>query len=225
MKPNNPIPDFKNKKAFDLISQAVEKYKTAQAYVIGITGAGGAGKTTFGKNIEQYYGSERCVSIDLDDYLLCREMRGKLEISGYNPRANKLFLARQNIEDLKAGKAIQKPVYNHSTGQVLPNETVTPKELIIIEGVTTLYPELAELNDISFFLDAQEETQIQSRIKRDVNERGYSLEEALPLFHAIKPDYELFIAPTKVKASIIFSVGPDYIMHLIHINPKFKQSL
>ena len=222
MNPQNPVPDPKNKEAFDIVKFAVKKYKTAEPYVIGITGAGGAGKTTFGKNIEKYYGSENCISIDLDDYLISREMRGKLGISGYNPRANQLFTARRNIEDLKKGNTIQKPVYDHSTGQVLTDETVKPKELVIIEGVTTLYPDLAELNDLSFFLDAQEETQIKSRIQRDVNERGYTLEEALTLFHALKPDYRRFIAPTKNKASIIFSVSPDYIMHPVHINPKFK---
>lgn len=225
MKPNNPVPDPKNSEAFDLVRWAVERFKTSKPYLIGITGAGGAGKTTFGKNIEKYYGPENCVSIDLDDYLLSREMRGKLEISGYHPKANKLFLARANIEDLKAGKPMQKPVYNHSTGKVLPDEIVAPRELIIIEGVTTLYPELAELNDLSFFLDAEDETQIKSRIQRDVKERGYSLEEALALFHALKPDYERFIAPTKDRASVIVRVSPDYIMHPLHIDPKFKQNL
>ncbi len=222
MKPKNPIPDTKNQEAFNIVKFAVEKYKINWPYTIGITGAGGAGKTTFGQNIEKYYGSENCISIDLDDYLICREMRGKLEISGYNPKANKLFMARKNIEELKAGKTIQKPVYNHSSGQVLPDETIEPKKLIIMEGVTTLYPELAELNDLSFFLDAQEETQIKSRIERDVNKRGYTLEEALILFHSLKPDYERFIAPTKNIASVIFEVGPNYIMHPIHINSKFK---
>jgi uridine kinase len=78
------------------------------------------------------------------------------------------------------------------------------------------------LNDISFFLDALEETQIKSRIERDVKKRGYTLEEALALFHNVKPDYERFIAPTKNSASVIFQVGPDYIMHPIQIHPKFK---
>ncbi len=79
-----------------------------------------------------------------------------------------------------------------------------------------------ELNDLSFFLDAQEETQIKSRIERDVKKRGYTIEEALALFYTLKPEYERFIAPTKNAASIIFNVEPDYIMHPIHINPKFK---
>ncbi len=222
MKPQNSIPDPKNQEAFDIVRMVVELHKINRPFIIGITGAGGAGKTTFGVNIEKYFGSDNCVSIDLDDYLIDRETRGKLGLTGYNPRANKLFIARKNIEDIRLGKTIQKPIYNHSTGKILPYETIEPKKLVIIEGVTTLYSELSELNDLSFFLDALEETQIKSRIERDVNQRGYTPDEALELFQSLKPEYERFIAPTKDRASVIFRVEPDYIMHPIHINSKFK---
>jgi uridine kinase len=111
MKPVNEIPDPKNEKAFNIVELAVERFKKDKPFIIGITGAGGAGKTTFGNNIAQYYGQNNCVSIDLDDYLISREERGKLELTGYNPRANKLFLARQNIENLISRKATIKPIY------------------------------------------------------------------------------------------------------------------
>ena len=220
MEPKNPMPDPKNKEVFDLVKLAVQRLKSDAPFIIGITGAGGAGKTTFGNNLVQYYGSENCMSIDLDDYILSREERGKLEVSGYNPRANKLYLARSNISDLRLGKLILKPRYDHSTGKALEEERLEPKHLIVIEGVTTLYPELADLNDISFFLDALEETQIKSRIERDVNKRGYTLDEALALYENLKPEYKRFIEPTKKFASVICEVGPDYVMHPIHANNK-----
>lgn len=223
MRPLNPVPDLKNREAFDIVRTLVEHLKTGKPFVIGITGAGGAGKTTFGKNIETYYGSTNCVSIDLDDYLISRDMRGKLEISGYNPKANRLFLARKNIADIRNKKQISKPRYDHSTGQTLDEEVVEPKELIIVEGISTLYPELAELNDVSFFLNASEETQIRSRIERDVKIRGYTLDEALTLYEALKPEYEKWIAPTMAKASVVFQVNADYIMHSVHVDEKLKQ--
>lgn len=221
MNPLNPIPDLKNKEAFDLVESAVRRFKTEKPLVIGITGAGGAGKTTFGNNLMNFYGPEYCVSIDLDDYLVSREERGKLGMTGYNPRANKLFKAREDISNLKSRKQILKPVYDHSTGKVSGNEIITPKEIVIIEGVTTLYEELVGLNDISFFLDAREETQIQSRVKRDVEKRGYSIDEAIVLYESVKPDYKKFIEPTKKLATVIFIVGTDYIMHPIYKDPKF----
>lgn len=152
MEPINPLPDPKNRKAFEALEEYVHKYKSDRSLVIGITGAGGAGKTTFGGNIVKYYGPENCLSIDLDDYLISRDERGKLGLTGYNPAANKLELARENITNLVLGKTIEKPRYNHKTGKILRSETVHTRDLIVIEGVTTLYDELREVNDVSFSL-------------------------------------------------------------------------
>ncbi|NQU79879.1 hypothetical protein HQ545_09000 [Candidatus Woesearchaeota archaeon] len=223
MKPVTAITDSKNCQAFVFVQNAIDMRKTRnRPFVIGITGAGGAGKTTFGKNIAEYYGCESCISIDLDDYLIPRDIRGKLGLTGYDPRANKLNLARENIEDLLNNKTIVKPCYDHSTGNVVTNETVTPKELVIIEGVTTLYPALKNLCGVSFFLDALEETQIKSRIERDVKTRGYSLEEAMILYESLKPMYSKHIAPTKEFASVVFQVSTDYVMRPVYVHDSLR---
>lgn len=215
MKPLTQIPDPKNRIAFQILGELIIKYKTDSPLIIGITGAGGAGKTTFARNIVQYYGTDNCATIDLDDYLISRDERGKLGLTGYNPRANKLSLAREHIETLQQNKEINKPRYDHSTGKVLESEIMIPKPLIIIEGVTTLYDELKDLNHISFYLDAPETTQIQSRIKRDVETRGYTLEQALTLIDSVRPDYKKYIEPTKHFATVVFEVHLDYVMHLV----------
>ena len=215
MKAQYTVPDQKNEKSFEIVENTLSKYSSA---IIGITGAGGAGKTTFAQNLVNFFGTEYSLTIDLDDYLLSRIDRGKLEVTGYNPRANKLYLARENIEQLCSGQDIVKPRYDHATGELLPKEKVQARPLIIVEGVTTLYPELRELYTLSVFLDALEETQIKSRIQRDVNTRGYTLEEALALFEAVKPDYERFIEPTKKYATLVFQVDMSYIMHPIRVD-------
>jgi len=222
MQPITRIPDKKNSYAFQFVKHVVDQIKTDKPLVIGITGAGGAGKTTFGNNIVRYFGKDQCVSIDLDDYLMSRTERGKLGLTGYHPRANNLYLARENIENLVQGKTILKPVYDHSTGKTLDSEEIKPKELIILEGVTTLYDQLRKINDLSFFLDALEETQIKSRIERDVHIRGYSVEEALILFESLKPLYQAFIEPTKKYASAVFEVDTEYVMHPTHIDEKLR---
>ncbi len=104
----------------------------------------------------------------------------------------------------------------------MPEEAITPKKVIVVEGVTTLYPELKELYDVSFFLDAPDETQIKSRITRDVKERGYTLEQALALFKAVQPDYKLFVEPTKLVSDIIVQVSPEYVMTLTHLAERFR---
>ncbi len=216
------IADTKNTHIFQLVETILKNHYTMSPFLIGISGAGGAGKTTFAKNLCEFIGKKHSLTIDLDDYLISRQERGKLEVTGYNPIANKLHLARNNLEGLKLGKSIKKPKYVHRTGEILPEEEIEPKEIIIAEGVTALYPELRELYNLSFFLDAPNETQMKSRITRDVRERGYTLEEAIALFHAVQPDYKRFIEPTKAFADVVVHVSIDYVMTVTHITERFR---
>lgn len=206
----NQIPDEKNREAFvtvDALLQNIQKERV----LICIAGAGGAGKTTFAKNLSHYL-TNSC-SIDLDDYLLSREERGKLEATGYNPVANRLELAHQHLHALSQGISILKPVYSHKIGKVLPDaETVAAQPIVIAEGVTALYPELNASHDIGIFLDAPAETQIKSRIERDVNERGYSREEAMALFNRIQPDHQRFVMPSMQRADLVFRVSLEYVL-------------
>ncbi|MCC7574723.1 hypothetical protein KO361_03975 [Candidatus Woesearchaeota archaeon] len=207
----NNITDLKNYKMFNLISFYL---KNKEQVCIGITGAGGAGKTTLAINLVNYFGVDNSLAIDLDDYLISREERGKLGLTGYQPEANNLILAREQILELKKGNEIKKPVYDHSTGKRERFEIVIPKPIMIFEGVTTLYDELDDVYDLSIFLDALEETQIKSRIERDVNIRSYTIDEALELYKNLKPYYAKYIEPTKKKANIIGEVGADYVIHI-----------
>jgi uridine kinase len=145
---NSKIPDKKNSHVFRLVERIVRNQYAGNTFFIGIAGAGGTGKTTFAKNLCDFIGPGLCATIDLDDYLFSRGYRAKLEITGYNPAANRLDLARYNLEDLKQGREITKPRYDHRTGKLLPEEKVEPRNIIIVEGVTTLYPELQELHNI-----------------------------------------------------------------------------
>ncbi|MCF7872292.1 hypothetical protein K9L97_04635 [Candidatus Woesearchaeota archaeon] len=212
MKPSNDIPDTKNAAAFNLVKDNLSEV-IKKIYLVGITGAGGAGKTTFANNLVTYFGKENSITIDLDDYLISREERKLKNIVGYDLKANKLELARTHLSMLKDGQTIYKPRYNHSNGEILVDEIVKPKKLIVVEGVTTLYPQLKDLYDFTIFMDALEETQIKSRIKRDVKKRGYTKEEAMTLFEKMKPAYKNLIEPTKALADAVCVVDIDYIMH------------
>jgi len=207
----NNITDPKNHKIFNLINCYLKNKEQA---CIGITGAGGAGKTTLAINLVNYFGSVNALAIDLDDYLISREERGRLGLVGYQPEANNLNLARKQILKLKKYIEIKKPVYDHSTGRNERFEIISPKPIMIFEGVITLYDELDDLYDLSIFLDALEETQIKSRIERDVNKRGYTVDEALELYKKLKPHYVKYIEPTKKKADIVGVVGVDYVIHI-----------
>ena len=65
---------------------------------------------------------------------------------------------------------------------------------------------------------ALEATQIQSRIERDVKQRGYTHKEAMALFESLKPHYAKYIEPTKKFASVVVEVSTDYVVHPTHLD-------
>jgi phosphoribulokinase len=192
-------------------------------YVIAISGEGGSGKSTFAYNLQRYWTANNSLVIELDDYLFSRKKRKEMEIeTGYDPRANKLDIAASNISDLIYGRSTLKPVYDHHTGEEVEPEIIYPAEIIIIEGVTALYDELVPLGDISFYINAPPELQLQSRLNRDVNERGYSYEDALRLFHDASIHGDCYVRPSMKHASVILGVRDDYHLHVSSINDKYK---
>ena len=108
------------------------------------------------------------------------------------------------------GQAVQMPVYDF-TQHNRAEETirVEPKEVIIIEGILIFSDkELRDLMDIKVFVDTDDDIRIIRRIKRDMAERGRSLDSIIDMYTSIvKPMHEQFIEPTKKFADIIIPEG------------------
>jgi len=228
LRPAYWVPDEKNHELFQAIAKIV--YNSCCSIVerpvlLGITGAGGAGKSTFARNMVDFYGADKVAAIDLDDYLVSRDERNSMGLLGYDPEANRLDLARKHLAEIRRFRSVVKPRYDHSNGTNPPDELFTPKKLVVVEGVTTLYPEIAHMYDVSVFFDADEETQKQSRVMRDHGERGYTLEEALKLHEDLKPLYAKYIEPTMQRASLVGRVTPDYVFHITGIQPKLEEMM
>jgi phosphoribulokinase len=207
------VVDRKNSRVFQLLRRVLLQHSSDTRFLIGITGAGGAGKTTLANNIADFIGRENALPIDLDDYLRHdRAERIATGMAGYHPEANRLGLARRHLVMLLEGLPVTKPRYDHGTGRLLSDETVHPKPVIIAEGATALYPHFRGLHHLTFFLDAPPETQLKSRLSRDVNDRGYTPELAMRQLARAMPAYRRFVEPTKRHADLIYYVGTDYVL-------------
>jgi len=193
--------------------------------IIGVSGAGGVGKTTTGELLEAYFGKEKCISIDGDNYLRY-ERQKKLEkgLTGYNPKCNRMDLVREHLIELRECRPILKPVYDLKDGTFLTEERIEPKKIIIISGVIALYEELADLLDISVFLDASEETQIQTRMKRDTTQRDYTREQVIENMKQFSRDFDLYLGPSKENASIVCDVDADHVMRPVRIEDRFSRA-
>ena len=178
--------------------------------LIGVAGDSGCGKSTFLRRLEDLFGEEMITVICLDDYhSLDRKQRKEVGVTALNPKANNFDLMYEQIKALKAGKSIQKPIYNHETGMLDPAETVNPNRIIVIEGLHPMHDErVRSLLDFSVYLDIDDEVKIAWKIQRDMAERGHTYEDVLAAINSRRPDFEAYIDPQKQHADVVIQILP-----------------
>ncbi len=167
--------------------------------LIGITGGSGSGKSTLANVLLKTLGG-RVLVIEQDAYYACcghLTMAEKERRNFDHPSSVELTLLSEHLKELKAGNPVARPVYDFSThSRLAKTEPLKPTPVIIVEGLFLfLDPELRDLFDLRVFVDADEGVRLQRRIKRDVAERGRSVESVVEQYHStVKPMHDQFIA-------------------------------
>ncbi len=166
-------------------------------FIIGVAGDSGSGKTTFTRAIRSIFGRDLVSMITIDDYhRYDRTERRDLGITPLIPEANRFDLLEEHLGDLKAGKTITKPVYNHDNGKFDPPVSFSPTKILIVEGLHPFVtPTLRDLIDFKLYVDPDPDVKRAWKIKRDVEQRGYSPEAVIKEMEERKPDYERYVAP------------------------------
>ncbi len=181
--------------------------------VIGVTGGSGSGKTSVSRAIFEKFSDLSILLLEQDYYYKDQShlpFEERLKTNYDHPFAfdNDRFIS--DLEDLIHYKSIEQPVYdyaNHTrSDQVIPRD---PKEVIIVEGILILEDErLRNLMDIKVYVDTDDDIRIIRRIKRDIEERGRTLDSVIDQYlSVVKPMHHQFIEPTKKFADIIIPEG------------------
>ena len=188
--------------------------QTDRVVVIGVAGDSGCGKSTFLRRLEDLFGEEFMTVICLDDYhSLDRKGRKKAGVTALNPKANNFDLMYEQIKAIKEGQAIDKPIYNHETGELDPPERVEPNKVVVIEGLHPLFDErVRSLVDFGVYLDIDEQVKVNWKLKRDMSERGHSREDVLASIRARKPDFTAYIEPQKEHANVVIQILPTELL-------------
>ncbi len=111
-----------------------------------------------------------------------------------------------DLDLLLNGNTIEKPLYDFKTHtRKKETETIKPTKVIILEGILSLYDKrIRDLADIKIFVECDDDMRFIRRLKRDMNERGRSLDSVIDQYlTTVKPMYYEFIKPTKRYADII----------------------
>jgi uridine kinase len=86
-----------------------------------------------------------------------------------------------------------------------------PKDIIIIEGILIFASlELRNLMDIKIFIDTDADERLLRRLKRDIIERGRSIDSVMNQYVAtVKPMHLEFVEPSKRYADVIIPSGSE----------------
>ncbi len=183
--------------------------------VIGIAGGTASGKTTVTKKIVERLGGDGIVILDHDSYYRDLSYFGELKPSEINydhPDSLETPLLVQHIKTLKARQPIRQPIYDFTTHRRQQDALIVePKDIIIIEGILIFVEkELRDLVDIKIYVDTDADERLLRRLRRDIQERGRSLESVIQQYmRTVKPMHLQFVEPSKHWADIIIPRGGD----------------
>ena len=198
--------------------------------VIGIAGGTGSGKTTLMKNIVEHFGGNVTV-LSHDNYYRRLDhlpMEERVKVNYDEPAALETELMAKHLEALRAGFAIDCPLYDFSQHN-RSDETVriVPRKVIIVEGILIFENEaLRNLMDIKIFVDTDADIRICRRIKRDVTKRGRTLESVIEQYQTtVKPMHEKYVEPSKRYADIVVPEGGKNVIALDMILGRIQRHL
>jgi phosphoribulokinase len=117
----------------------------------------------------------------------------------------------EQVKALKAGTAVDKPIYNHVSGLLDPPEKIESPEILIIEGLHPFFDQrVQDLLDFKIYLDISDEVKFAWKIQRDMKERGWSLDEVKASIEGRKSDFAAYVDPQKKDADVVIEVLPTW---------------
>ena len=191
---------------------------TIPAYLIAVTGGSGSGKSTLVDALTErlaphvavihedayywpmsHYGeaageSERAALADTIDY--------------DDPASKDAASLCADLARLKSGAPVEIPVYDYARhDRSAHRRAVASAPVILLEGIHALsLPQLAPLIDLSIYVDTPDDLRLARRIRRDVVERGRSIESVLSQYlGTVRPAHYRHTFPAKFSAGLVIA--------------------
>lgn len=177
--------------------------------VIGICGGSGSGKTTLLNRLAEHYQSYEPSVFSMDNYYkpIEQQTTDKDGIVNFDlPTALDKETLEEDLKKLIAGEPIEVFEYQFNASHKNVLITIEPSELIIVEGLFVFeYENVLSMLDFGIFVDVDPSIQLDRRIYRDQESRGYSRSEILYQWdNHVVPCYEKYLAPHETKADFIY---------------------
>jgi uridine kinase len=185
----------------------------AQPYFIGVAGGSGSGKTTVSRRIQEMVGGEHIAYLQHDNYYhdhshLTPEARALVNYD--HPDSLDTRLLVEHLRMLRQGRPIEMPLYDFTAhARLRETRRMLPTRIVLVEGILIFVEkELRELLDMRIYVDTDADIRFIRRLRRDMIERGRSLDSIVKQYMAtVRPMHLEFVEPSKRYAHVIVPEG------------------
>jgi len=181
--------------------------------VIGIAGGTGSGKTTVANVVLNRVGTSSIALVPHDAYykdLQNLPVVQRDQVNFDHPASLDTELMIEHLHALKAGQAVEIPIYDFTTHSRTGRTThVEPQPVILVEGIL-IFAEAAlrDLFDVKIFVDTPPDIRFIRRLERDIHERGRTVESVIHQYQStVRPMHLEFVEPSKLHADVIIPEG------------------
>jgi uridine kinase len=205
-----------------------------QVRVVLIAGPSSSGKTTFSKRLAIQLIAQGIApfALEMDNYFLNRDQTPLAEDGKPDFESVRALDSARLANDVKClidGEQVPLPCFNFKTGKREPGDTIQlqPGQIIIMEGIHGLNPELnldlpperafriyvsclTQLNLDHHNRISTTDTRLLRRIVRDARERGYTAQDTISRWEAVRRGEKRYIFPYQENADIMFNSALAY---------------
>jgi uridine kinase len=199
--------------------------------IIGICGGTGSGKTTVANKILQTVSANEVAFIQQDSYyrdLDQMPLDYRQQVNFDHPDALDNDMMVEHVRALKAGRAVELPIYDFKNHQ-RRKETLSmePKLITILEGILIFNERrLLEEMDIKVFVDTPDDIRFIRRLRRDIAERGRTVDSVIEQYLAtVRPMHMQFVEPSKRCADVIIPEGGHNMVSIGLLSGKIRERL
>ncbi|MBP9186035.1 MAG: uridine kinase [Bacteroidia bacterium] len=181
----------------------------SKPYLVGITGGSASGKTSFLREIGNIFSTDEVCILSQDNYYRPSTDQTKDENGHINydlPDCIDLDAFMADIVKLANGEEVKRREYRFQhENQMGDWLTFKPAPIVIIEGLFIFYrTDISNHFNLKIFIEANEELQLQRRLKRDTLERNIPADFVQYQWtNHVMPAYRKYLEPYKTQADII----------------------
>ena len=190
-----------------------------KSFLIAMSGGSGSGKSTLAEALLSHLPEGQAVMFGEDAYYHPMSYYGEpanederlalIATINYDaPASKEVDHLVKDLRALKSGQGIDQPIYDYDRhDRSAKTRRIEPAPVLILEGIHALsMPKIRNLIDLSVYVDTPDDLRLARRIRRDVVERGRSVQNVLEHYlGTVRAAHYRYTYPAMFEADLVIA--------------------